>query len=193
MQTELKSIIASIKKLVNKHPVVHLCYIIASSTFFIIFAGFSFVALSSKQPLVGEVLDSVFHVTSYIQKQISKRVDSGYSGSFIIDSRTKTLNQILFFAHQTQGADLSITAVARNPKGTLINVFIDGEPWWKGPLENAFVRVHIDITNKLKYDVRPAGDIHSIQFIPENISSDALIVVDSVVVVHNQRCGDGPC
>lgn len=133
-----------------------------------------------------KIVDGIFGLSTYVLAEITKRVDSGYSRTFIIAPNSMDKNfDLLFFAEKGQPVKVTINGTSRGSELSTFKVFVDNAPW-EDTRELPFNMVHGDITDKLKYDQPPGGNIHVLRFIPGQLEEDALIVLECLVLVYNK-------
>jgi hypothetical protein len=140
-----------------------------------------------RDSITPKIFDKIFGISDYVLSEITKRIDSGYSGTFVFrpDSKEKR-GQLYFYAEAGQPVKVTLNAsLIGNGK---FNILVDGEPWEREiPHDQPFYRsVHADITKRLKFDIEPGGNVHTLQFQVLSLGSDAVIVVDSLVLVYNK-------
>jgi hypothetical protein len=133
-----------------------------------------------------KIVDEIFGLSTYVLAEITKRVDSGYSGTFIFAPKSPDKNaQLLFFAEKGQSVKVTINGNSLGSKRSKFRVFIDNTPWGDSR-ELPFNLVHGDVTDKLKFDVEPGGNIHVLRFVPNPLEEDALILIECLVLVYNK-------
>lgn len=132
-----------------------------------------------------KIVDHVFGLSDYVLKEISERIDSGYSDTFIFEPDSKNKGgQILFFAEKGQTVKVTLQGNSLGPKPSKFRMFIDNTPWGASR-ELPIKIVHGDITDKLKFD-EPGASIHVLKIVPEPLEKDSLMLIDSLVLVYNK-------
>lgn len=158
---------------------------IAGIVFTVLTILFGFLGWLGKSSFTPWLVDRVFGVSKYVLEEVTKRIDSGYADTFIFSlSAAETKSQLLFYAEKGQRVKLTINANSTGQRPTMFRVYIDGSPW-ESARQAPFHIVHGDITDKLRFDTEPGGDIHSLKFIPVDLKADAWIVIDALVLVYN--------
>jgi hypothetical protein len=121
-----------------------------------------------------------------ILKILGKNVDSGYSRSIIFSKETtREKNFILFYALKNQEVELTILAQSDNQSASF-SVTIDNQPWGK-ERKFPFVMVQGNITKYLRFDEAPGANLHTIRFIPKNLSENDRANIDCVILVENAK------
>lgn len=169
----------------DKHPnlTITLIAVVVFACFSVIGGAIGFIGRNSFAP---RFVDEVFGLSTYVLTEITKRVDSGYSGTFIFAPNLTDKNtHLLFFAEKGQPVKVTIKGSSRGSKPSKFKVYIDYLPWGDAR-ESDFNIVHADITDKLKYDIEPGGNIHVLKFIPDQLEEDTLIVLECLVLVYNK-------
>jgi len=156
----------------------------------VVFACFSVIAgtigFLGRNSFAPKILDQIFGLSAYVLTEITERVDSGYSRTFIFTPNSMDKNcDLLFFAEKGQPVKVTINGTSRGSKLSTFKVFVDNAPW-EHARELPFNIVHADITDKLKYDQPPGANIHILRFIPAQLEEDALIVLECLVLVYNK-------
>lgn len=132
-----------------------------------------------------KMVDEVFGISKYVLEEITKRVDSGYSGTFVFAPNLPNQNaQLLFYAEKGQTVKVTIKGNSLGSNPSKLKVFIDNAPWGDFR-ELPFHLVHGDITDKLRFD-DPGANIHVLRLVPNQLGEDALIVLDCLVLVYNK-------
>jgi hypothetical protein len=148
-------------------------------------AFFGLIGFLGRGSFAPRVLDELLGLSKYVFSEISKKIDSGYSGTFIFSPNAVNRNsQLIFFAEKGQTAKLTIKASSLGSKQSKIRLFIDNTPWG-ATREIPMDVVHGDITEKLKFD-EPGAGLHYIKVIPDQLEKDALVLVDCLVLVYNK-------
>jgi hypothetical protein len=161
------------KKIASIASIVTIC--IASA-----FALLGFLGKSSFTPLI---IDKVFGITDHVTNEIVKKIDSGYSNTFILSPKDARQDAtILFYAQHGQMVRATINSAGRGAP-TKFQYFVDNMPWNPG----ASSATHADITNILRFDMAPGGDIHVLKIIPSFSSNDSFAVVDCLVLVYSRN------
>ena len=143
-----------------------------------------FLGRSSYTP---RAIDKLFGLTEYLEVQLAtRRVDSGYSKVFIFSGSTASDDtQLMFYAVPSQPVKLTICASATGPPLT-VKVLLDGELWTS--FKTPYNIVQGDVTKKLRFDVPPGENVHTLKFIPPGIvakqSASDVAVVECLVMVY---------
>jgi len=145
----------------------------------------SVIGFLGRNSFAPKVIDGIFGISNHVLKEITKKVDSGYSGTFIVTPDMKEKNmQILFFAEKEQTVKITIKGNFLGTEPAKFRTFIDNQPWGNSR-ELPYVLVHGDITDKLKFD-EPGANLHVLKLIPEELGENYLMVLDCLVLVYNQ-------
>jgi hypothetical protein len=154
-----------------------------------------YVALAALIGLIGRnsftpiIIDEMFGISEHVKKEIMLRVDSGYSRTFVFSPGVADdRNQLIFYAEDGQPVKVSINGYSRGDSDTGFRILVDNSPW-EGVRElpfNSFHMANINITNKLKFDQPPQGNLHALKFVPERLEEDSLIVLECLVLVYVQ-------
>lgn len=155
---------------------------IVVACFSVIVALIGFIGRNSFAP---KIIDEIFGLSPYVLTELTKRVDSGYSGTFIFAPNSREKNTQLFFAEKGQTVKLTINSNSIGSKKSKFKAYIDGE-LWGGIRELPFNLVHGDVTDELKFDREPGGNIHALRFVPDQLEEDALVIIECLVLVYNK-------
>jgi len=147
-----------------------------------VIAVVGFIGRNSFAP---KIIDEIFGLSDYVLEEITKKVDSGYSGTFIITpSSTDRVTQLLFFAEREQTVKVTIKGNSLGSAPNKFRLLIDNKPW--GDIRDLpYTVVHGDITDKLKFD-EPGANLHVLKLIPEQLGEGSLLVFDCLVLVYNK-------
>jgi hypothetical protein len=144
-------------------------------------AAIGFIGKNSFTP---KIIDSMFGITEYVFKQMTKRVDSGYSKTFIFAPGSHCDdNTLRFYAEEGQSVKMTIDAHAVSPETLSFRVDIDGKPW-ESPRTIPFNIVHGTITKYLRFDVEPGGDLHTLRFVPDNLKNNSIVIIQCLILVY---------
>lgn len=146
------------------------------------------IGVIGRHSFTPKIIDQAFGISPYVLSEISKHVDSGYSATFIFSQDSKPNAQLQFFAEKGQTVKVTISGNASGSQRRVFKVLIDNVPW-EGDRDLPFNLVHGDITDKLRWDIPPGGNVHALRFLPgrlENDSKDSVAVFDCLVVVYNK-------
>ncbi len=146
-----------------------------------------FVGFLGREGLTPQFLDKAFGLSDYVLKQVSRRVDAGYSSGMIFDNANRLPRQILFYAMKGQTVKVTLNASAVGNASLLGS--IDGQKWERvGKIPDGFVQS--DITEKLRFDAGVGDNVHSITIAPGILDPDAVITCDCLVLVYRQNPED---
>jgi hypothetical protein len=125
------------------------------------------------------------HLTPKIMAEIVKKVDSGYSKSFIIrGDEPQPDTTLLFYSEDGQSVRLVMDASAYGSSPMKLRVLIDNNPWIEKELP---FQIHLaNITQHVRGDAE-GGDIHVLRVVPVNLRADSTAVIQSLVLVANSR------
>lgn len=148
-----------------------------------------FLGWAGNKSLTPKLFDHVFGLSNYvlaqISTQISKKVDSGYSVTFIFAPNSINKDaQLLFYAEKEQIVEVTINGNLRGAKAKKLKIFLDNHKWIDGR-ELPIKIVRGDITDKLKYD-EPGANLHILKVVPDELEEDTLIVIECLVLVKNR-------
>ena len=170
----------------DKHSklTITLIAVVVFACFSVIGGAIGFIGRNSFAP---KIIDQIFGLSTYVLAEITERVDSGYSRTFIFALKSTDKNcDLLFFAEKRQPVKVTINGTSRGSELSTFKVFVDNAPW-EDTRELPFNIVHADITDKLKYDQPPGANIHFLRFIPAQLGEHALIVLECLVLVYTRR------
>jgi hypothetical protein len=147
---------------------------------------FGLIGYLGRNSFAPKIIDEMFGISKYVLKEIDKKVDSGYTGTFIFtpDAVNKT-QQLVFYAEEGQKVKVTIKAHATGPQANKLRVLIDKVPWAEDrvlPIEI----IHGDITKLLKFD-DPGANLHFLKPSPvEELQKDTIMVIECLVLVYNK-------
>lgn len=134
------------------------------------------------------VIDALFGISDYVAKQVRRGEEAGYSASFVF-RRGEAERPALVMFHAFRGDSVVATINGEyrgsplSPPGSF-RVLIDNIPWhdvWVAPDSSI---VHGQITDKLRFDIHPGGEIHLLRVVPVNLDSDGVLIVECLVLVR---------
>lgn len=158
---------------------------LATVVFIILMTFMSLFGRMGKFSYTPKILDELFGFSQYVLKETARKVDSGYCGNISFTPSEKPKNsEVLFYAQSGQIVRITIKATARGSSITCINISIDGVPWCQ-ETELPYQIVQGTISDKLRFDREPGGDIHVVRFAPSLMALDAEISIDCLVLVSN--------
>ncbi len=132
---------------------------------------------------IDEKLGLSAHLTPKIMGEVVKKVDSGYSRSFILRSDDPTSDtDLLFYAEPGQVVRLVMKAEAYGPKPK-IQILIDNVPWLEK--EVPFQINLADISEHVRRDAE-GGNIHVMKVVPRDVTSGSTTVLQCLVLVANR-------
>jgi hypothetical protein len=143
------------------------------------------IGVIGRNSFTPKIIDQAFGISRYVLSEISKQVDSGYSATFIFSQNSRPNAQLQFFAEKGQTVKVTISGNALGSQPTVFKVLIDNVPW-EGDRNFPFNLVHGDITDKLRWDIPPGGNVHALRFLPGKLENDSVVVLDCLVVVYNK-------
>lgn len=124
------------------------------------------------------------HITETVRNEITKRVDSGYSRTFILRPNDRTAENVLpFYAERDQHPMISVESSnsGGDPADVQVAVQIDGGLWKSG--DGTF---HTPGFVPLKLDPdRQMGNVHDIRFAVKQPPDNGAVIIKCVVLVYN--------
>jgi hypothetical protein len=141
------------------------------------------IGFIGKNSFTPKIIDSMFGITDYVFSQLTKRVDSGYSKTFIFAPGSHSDNFLRFYAEEGQSVKMTIVAHAVSTEPLSFRVIIDGRPWGS-PRSIPFEIVHGTITKLLHFDIEPGGNLHTLSFVPDNLKQDSIVVIECLILVY---------
>lgn len=132
-----------------------------------------------------KILDEMFGISKYVLKEISKKVDSGYTGTFIFAPDAVNRNQqLVFYAEKDQIVKVTLKAQATGSQASKLRILID-KVSWDGERELPIEITHGDITDRLKFD-DPGANLHFLKPSPVQLQKDTIMVIECLVLVYNK-------
>lgn len=155
---------------------------IVTACFSAFLAIIGFIGRDSFAP---KIIDEIFGLSNYVLAEIQKRVDSGYSSSFILTTKNRDQNtQILFYAEEGQTVHVTWNASSLGPNPVKLKVLVDNSLWQESELPDYIVQGNV--TEQLKFNIKPGANIHHLRFVPVNLDDESIVVIDSLVLVYQQ-------
>jgi hypothetical protein len=90
---------------------------------------------------------------------------------------------LIFYARRDQKVEATILSEGIGSDAKM-RMILDGKTWGE-PLALPLTLFNVDITEKLRYDIPPGGNLHTLRFIPETSNDEFSAVIDSVILVKN--------
>ena len=146
------------------------------------------IGIAGRSSFTPLIFDQLFGITSHVEKQISIKIDSGYSATFIFEPRRnleseggtiirKVNNTLLFHAQLGQRVTVTLRFYNPYPDEDFLRITVDQTSWG---LKEDFVK--LDITQKLQSEL--GADLHVVRIVPLMKDSENPTVVDVLILVH---------
>lgn len=120
------------------------------------------------------------------RNRTSSRIDSGYAHSIVLkaDDTRDFPNLLMFHARDDQDVFLTVLATSKS-HGTSLRIAVDNVDLWPDAQPLPVMAHDLRITDKLRFDVPPAGNVHTVRFTPEALAGQVLI--EAIVLVHDGK------
>jgi len=142
------------------------------------------LGLIGRNSFAPKIIDQIFGLSNFVLTEITKKVDSGYSGTFILAPTSKDRDaKLLFYAEKGQTVKTTIKANQLGSMHGKLKLFVDNNSWCERELP--YQLVHGDITDKLKFD-EPGANLHVLRLVPGQMEENALVILECLVLVYNK-------
>ena len=123
-------------------------------------------------------------ITAEISRSLGEHVDSGYTKTIIFSQEAAAdSNFLIFYARKEQEVELTILATATGSQAKF-RLILDGSTWDE-PQEFPYYQVAANITEHLRFDREPGGNLHRMRFQPVDLNESDRAVIELVVLVRN--------
>jgi len=147
------------------------------------------IGFAGRESFAPRAIDQLFGISTYVGNTINKRVDSGYSHTFIFrptkddSARNNNDTELLFDAGKKQFVYLTVLSIKNGSRDLKYRIMVDGADFREVTAEKDQFQ-EIDITGKLKPDRNPYH-IHELKVLPKDIKVGEVLVVRCLVLVSN--------
>src|SRR5262245_8838359 len=123
-------------------------------------------------------------LTPKIMGEITKKVDSGYSKSFVLrgDDPTADTN-LLFYSEPDQVVKVVMKGVEYPPDAAKVQVLIDNTLWKEKDLP---LEIYLSSFPREILSGSDTGDIHVMRIVPAGLSAKSTLVLQCLVLVSNR-------
>lgn len=124
-------------------------------------------------------------IAAQITRITSEHVDSGYTRNIVFSQSASGDDSVLtFYARKEQEVELTIIARAPNGSQTKFRIVVDRRAWGE-PRKFPYTMVQGNITEHLRFDAEPGGNLHTMRFVPIDFTESDRAVIECVVLVRN--------